>query len=168
MLLRTYSIESSGKRGGLLTTLLPVLGYATLIFMIVLYFLSCRIWHIHKENSISIMEYTGSHLYGELREVIVMNMFPDEIELYFDDNEAGIFLTKVNPYERSKLRVSSGNIIYATGENSAERISTIAIRDSINEYHMPPIRRQPMPRNSKVRYQLGAKEVTRRHPQLYP
>ena len=42
---------------------------------------------------------------------MIQNLFPHRISLYFDDSEAGSFLTIIKPEEKVRISVSSGTKI---------------------------------------------------------
>ena len=50
----------------------------------------------------------GDNSNGESRIIMVQNLFPNRISLYFDDMEAGAFLTNIKPQEKVRIKVSSG------------------------------------------------------------
>jgi hypothetical protein len=165
--MRAHVVDGHGrKRERLSNVVLPALGSATVIFLVVLYFIFNHMSSVYNEGTISVMDNTGTSTYGELRVVTLTNMFPEEIELYFDDNEAGIFLTNMNPYESTKFSASNGHVLYATGENSVERLASITIRENVDMYRIQPSRRLPLPRNERVKYEIGSREMKRKHPQV--
>jgi hypothetical protein len=161
-------VDGSRKHSKFSVAILPALGLTTLLFFAtIFYFLFIRIPEIRDGRAISVMDYSpGSKLYGDLRTITISNMYPEAIELYFDDNEAGVYMTNMHPFENTEIRASSGHIFYATGRDSVERLATITIRDSVDKYTIQPARRMPFPRNEKVKYKLGMKEVDRKHPQV--
>ena len=57
---------------------------------------------------LSLFSCIGNKTYDEPRIVMIQNLFPHHISLYFDDSEAGSFLTIIKPEEKVRISVSSG------------------------------------------------------------
>jgi hypothetical protein len=133
----------------------------------VLFFLS---WHLSKvgsrEDDIAVINFSGSKSYGDLRIVTVQNLFLDEINLYFDDSEAGTFLTDIQPFEKSKIKVMDGDVFFCTEMMSMETLATLTIRENIDNYYLQPLNQSPKPRNKAVKYKLNSKQLSRPHPQV--
>jgi hypothetical protein len=127
-------------------------------------------WHLAKvgsrEDNIAVVNFSGSNSYGDLRVVTVQNLFLDEINLYFDDSEAGTFLTNMQPLEKSKIKVMEGYILFCTETMSMETLATLTIRENIDNYYLQPLNQSPIPRNKAVKYQLNSKQLSRLHPQV--
>lgn len=133
----------------------------------IIWLLSSHISNIgNKEENIAVIDFTGSKSYGDLKTVTIQNLFLDEIVIYFDDSEAGTFLTNIQPFEKSKLKVSPGHVLFCTELMSMEILATVTIREDTDYYYLQPLNHLPVSRNKAVKYKLNHIQLSRPHPQV--
>jgi hypothetical protein len=106
------------------------------------------------DANLAVIDFTGTKSYGDLRVVMVQNLFTHPISLYFDDSEAGTFLTTIQEQEKSKLRVGDGYVLYCTSEDSMDSLAAVTIRNELDMYYLQPSFKYPKPRNEDVIYKV--------------
>ena len=57
--------------------------------------------------------------YGTLRVVTMRNLFHQRVAVYFQDNEAGVFITAVDAQDRATLRAANNHVFFVTEENGS-------------------------------------------------
>jgi prolyl 4-hydroxylase len=139
-----------------------------LIFGAILYYLSGKVNNLTlgPDRAFDIVDTSGTKIYGDLRRVTILNYFPESVSLYFQDNDAGVYITTIQSQEKADIRAANNHIFFATTESSPDRLASVTVRDGMKEFYLVPSRRLPVPRNDHVKYQLDAKETSRLHPQV--
>ena len=147
-----------------------LLSLSSLLFFAGVWFLSTSIMKLNPpEKTIEVLDFSGNKTYGDLRIISIENFFSHPVSLYFQDNEAGVFISTIASHDKVDVRAADNHLFFATAENDVERLGTITVRDGVSEYYLlqqKTTRKLPLPRNGQVKYVLDAKQTERLHPQI--
>ena len=142
---------------------------SSIIFFTGVWFLSTSIMKLNPPGkTIEVLEISGNKTYGDLRIISVENFYSHAVSLYFQDNEAGVFISTIAAHDKADVRAANNHVFFATAENDVERLGTITVRDGESEYYLLQRKNKykPFPRNGHVKYVLDAKQTERLHPQI--
>lgn len=143
---------------------------SSVIFFTGVWFLSTSIMKLNPpKKTIQVLDYSGNSTYGVLKVISIENFFPHAVSLYFQDNEAKVFISTIESHDKVEVRAADNHVFFATAQNDEERLGTITIREGVSEYYLLQQKiagKLPVPRNEQVKYVLDAKQTERLHPQI--